>query len=162
MNGNTYPCIMPAGQQEQLQQSHDSSRSLPLPPPHTCCPTAQPQQQWQRQHQPQQQQQEVLHGDNSRGLGSTLAGGTLRAQQKNSRRAVAPITLQHTPHLHRHVSTSYVRTGVAGKVHRVELAVHHLTHPVQGLKHHTVDKAKRKVKAKLNGAVNHLVDKVMP
>lgn len=48
--------------------------------------------------------------------------------------------------------------SAAHKVHRVELAMHHLAHPVQGLKYHTVDKVKRKVKAKVCG----LVDKVMP
>lgn len=52
--------------------------------------------------------------------------------------------------------------GAAHKVHKVELAIHHLAHPVQGLKYHTVGKLKRKVKAKVHGTVNHLVDKVLP
>lgn len=48
--------------------------------------------------------------------------------------------------------------SAAHKVHKVELAMHHLAHPMQGLKYHTVDKVKRKVKANVCG----LVDKVMP
>lgn len=48
--------------------------------------------------------------------------------------------------------------STAHKIHKVELAMHHIAHPVQGLKYHTVDKVKRKVKAKVCG----LVDKVMP
>lgn len=48
--------------------------------------------------------------------------------------------------------------GAAHKIHKVELAMHHMAHPVQGLKYHTVDKVKRKVKAKVCG----LVGKVMP
>lgn len=42
------------------------------------------------------------------------------------------------------------------------MAVHHLAHPGQGVKYHTVGKLKRTVKRKLNGVVNHMVDKVLP
>ena len=52
--------------------------------------------------------------------------------------------------------------SAAHKVHKVELAMHHIAHPGQGLKYHTVDKLKRKVKAKVHGAVNKVVDKVLP
>lgn len=48
--------------------------------------------------------------------------------------------------------------GAAHKMHKVGLVAHHIAHPIQGLKYHTVDKVKRKVKAKMN----HMVDKVLP
>lgn len=48
--------------------------------------------------------------------------------------------------------------GAAHNMHKVGLAMHHVAHPVQGLKYHTVDKVKRILK----GKVCHLVDKVMP
>jgi hypothetical protein len=37
------------------------------------------------------------------------------------------------------------------KMHKVGLAMHHIAHPVQGLKYHTVDKVERKMKAKVRG-----------
>jgi hypothetical protein len=43
-------------------------------------------------------------------------------------------------------------------MHKVGMVMHHVAHPVQGLKYHTVDKVKRKLK----GKVCHLVDKVWP
>jgi hypothetical protein len=48
--------------------------------------------------------------------------------------------------------------GAGHKMHKVGLVMHHVAHPVQGLKYHTVDKVKRKIK----GKVCHMVDKVMP
>lgn len=48
--------------------------------------------------------------------------------------------------------------GAGHKMHTVGLAMHHVAHPIQGLKYHTVDKVKRKLK----GKVCQMVDKVMP
>jgi hypothetical protein len=48
--------------------------------------------------------------------------------------------------------------GAGHKMHKVGLVMHHVAHPVQGSKYHTVDKVKRKIK----GKVCHMVDKVMP
>lgn len=41
------------------------------------------------------------------------------------------------------------------KMHKVGLALHQNTHPVQGLKYHTVDKVKRKMKAKVGLTLMH-------
>jgi hypothetical protein len=48
--------------------------------------------------------------------------------------------------------------GASHQMHKVGMVMHHVAHPVQGLKYHTVDKVKRKLK----GKVCHLVDKVLP
>lgn len=41
------------------------------------------------------------------------------------------------------------------KMHKAGLAMHHLAHPVQGLKYHTVDKVKHKMKAKVGLTLMH-------
>jgi hypothetical protein len=39
--------------------------------------------------------------------------------------------------------------GAGHSVHKVGRVMHHIAHPVQALKYHTVDKVKRKIKGKL-------------
>lgn len=52
--------------------------------------------------------------------------------------------------------------SAAHQVHQAEQTLHHITHPMEGLKYYTVGRLKREVKARINRVVNQLVDKVLP